>query len=132
MTSKENDVMPCGDDLTIEPSFDRDTGAFERSFFGFEEEPDIAELKNLIKEGLSHDDTSVELQISIPIEDIKKRLNEQRGEKYTILISEREAEIIVDVLQRHVSSSNEPTSEEQLILFRLLAELMGGAWRGER
>lgn len=141
MTVKESDVCaPCADVLTlkIQPSFDKkedsilDAGIFESSFFEFEEKADKTEWKNLIKEGLSHDDTSVELQISIPIEDIKKRLNEQRGEKYTILISEREAEIIVDVLQRHVSSSNEPTSEEQLILFRLLAELMGGAWRGER
>lgn len=139
MTSKENDVMPCGDDLTlkIQPSFDKkedsilDTGVFEIPFL--ELKADKTEWKNLTKEGLSHDDTSVELQISIPIEDIKKRLNEQRGEKYTILISEREAEIIVDVLERYVNSSNEQkTSEEQLILFRLLAELMGGAWRGER
>lgn len=142
MTLKESDVCaPCADDLTlkIQPSFDKkedsilDRGIFESSFFEFEEKADKAEWKNLIKEGLSHDDISVELQISIPIEDIKKRLNEQRGEKYTILISEREAEIIVDVLERYVNSSNEQTtSEEQLILFRLLAELMGGAWRGER
>lgn len=141
MTVKESDVCaPCADDLTlkIQPSFDKkedsilDTGIFESSFFEFEVKADKTEWKNLIKEGLSHDDTSVELKITIPLKIFKKRLNEQRGEKYTILISEREAEIIVDVLQRHVNSSNEPTSEEQLILFRLLAELMGGAWRGER
>lgn len=142
MTVKKSDVCaPCADDLTlkIQPSFDKkedsilDTGLFESSFFEFEAKADKTEWENLIKEGLSHADTSVELQISIPIEDIKKRLNEQRGEKYTILISEREAEIIVDVLERYVNSSNEQTtSEEQLILFRLLAELMGGAWRGER
>lgn len=142
MTVKESDVCaPCADDLTlkIQPSFDKkedsilDTEIFESSFFEFEGKVDKTEWENLIKEGLSRDDTSVELQISIPLKIFKKRLNEQRGEKYTILISEREAEIIVDVLERYVNSSNEQTtSEEQLILFRLLAELMGGAWRDKK
>lgn len=131
MTSKEND-MPCADDLTLKPSFDEDAGIFESSIFEFEEKADEAVVEKFLEQGLSVEGASAELQLTIPIKLFKKRPSEQRGEKYSILISEREAEIIVDVLRKNIILSHKQAAgEEELILLRLLGELSSGARKNE-
>lgn len=65
-----------------------------------------------------------------------KEKERKKGDKYTILISEKEAEIIVSVFMKYIDENNDDSevnatpSDEKLLLDRLLKELWKG-WRRE-